>query len=198
MSVPKLHTQTFIPLFLGTSIILILLALFHSSSSALALAGKATAPATTQVTNTNTQSSASIDDDMDGIPNGVECLDFVGATPVAVVNGSFEAPDIDTTYNLTSKRWGTFPIVAVAYKSFIVPGWSTTASDSEIEIWQSNFSGVPAYMGNQFAEINANEKAALYQDVSTTPGSTMYWSFAHRGRTGKDAIRLLVAPPRGK
>ncbi len=139
----------------------------------------------------------SVDDDMDGIPNGVECLSFVGTTPVAVVNGSFEAPDIDTAYTLTSKRYGTFPLVAVAYKSFIVPGWSTTASDSEIEIWQSNFSGVPAYKGSQFAEINANEKASLYQDISTTPGSMMHWSFAHRGRTGVDTIRLLVASPNG-
>lgn len=137
------------------------------------------------------------DDDKDGIPNGVECLGFVGRMPVAVVNGSFESPDIDTTYSLTSKQWGTFPIVAVAYKASLVEGWSTTATDKEIEIWQNGFNGVPAHRGQQFAEINANQTAALYQDLTTTPGSTMFWSFAHRGRTGVDTIALLVGPING-
>jgi hypothetical protein len=137
------------------------------------------------------------DDDKDGIPNGVECLGFVGRMPVAVVNGSFESPDIDTTFNLTSKHWGTFPIVAVAYKASLVEGWSTTATDKEIEIWQNGFSGVHAHRGQQFAEINANQTAALYQDLTTTPSSTMFWSFAHRGRTGVDTIALLVGPLNG-
>lgn len=138
-----------------------------------------------------------LDDDQDGIPNGVECLGFIGRMPVAVVNGSFESPDIDATFNLTSKRWGTFPVVAVAYKASLVEGWSTTATDSEIEIWQSGFNGVSAHQGQQFAEINANQTAALYQDLTTTPGSTMYWSFAHRGRTGVDTITLKVGPRGG-
>lgn len=29
----------------------------------------------------------------------------------------------------------------------------TTATDAEIEIWQSGFGGVPAYRGEQFADI---------------------------------------------
>ncbi len=139
----------------------------------------------------------SIDDDKDGIPNGIECLGYIGKVPVAVVNGSFEAPDIDKSYSLASKRWGSPPQSAVAYKSAMVEGWSTTATDAEIEIWQSGFSGVPAYRGEQFAEINANQSAALYQDITTTPGSTMHWSFAHRGRTGTDTISLQVGPPQG-
>jgi hypothetical protein len=98
---------------------------------------------------------------------------------------------------LTSKQWGTFPIVAVAYKASLVEGWSTTATDKEIEIWQNGFNGVPAHRGQQFAEINANQTAALYQDLTTTPGSTMFWSFAHRGRTGVDTIALLVGPING-
>ena len=142
-------------------------------------------------------SSDSIDDDKDGIPNGVECLGFIGKVPVAVVNGSFEAPDIDQTYSLASKRWGSLPQTAVSYKSSMVEGWATTATDAEIEIWQNGFSGVPAYRGDQFAEINANQTASLYQDITTTPGSTMHWSFAHRGRTGTDTISLQVGPSAG-
>ena len=156
------------------------------------------AHANSSVLYTETATNADItDDDKDGIPNGVECLAFIGEVPVAVVNGSFEAPDVNKTYNLASKRFGNPPATAVAYKSFMVEGWSTTATDSEIEIWQTGFSGVPAYKGQQFAEINANQSAALYQDITTKPGSIMYWSFAHRGRSGVDTIDLLVGPPKG-
>lgn len=155
------------------------------------------AKSTSSVVAATTVAPNNHDDDKDGIPNGVECLGFVGKVPVAVVNGSFEAPDIDTTFSSTSKQWGAFPVVAVAYKASLVEGWSTTATDREIEIWQSGFNSVPAYKGQQFAEINANQSAALYQDITTTPGSTMHWSFAHRGRTGVDTIALLVGLPQG-
>lgn len=36
--------------------------------------------------------------------------------------------------------------------------------------------------GTQFAELNANESGALYQDVLTTPGATLYWQLSHRAR----------------
>lgn len=150
-----------------------------------------------QVTTETASTTDSIDDDQDGIPNGIECLGFIGNVPLAVVNGSFEAPDIDTTFASTSKQWGTFPVVAVAYKAALVEGWSTTATDAEIEIWQNGFNGVSAYKGQQFAEINANQSATLYQDITTTPGRTMRWSFAHRGRTGVDTVALLIGPPQG-
>ncbi|NDB17700.1 MAG: hypothetical protein EB027_00170, partial [Actinobacteria bacterium] len=57
-----------------------------------------------------------------------------------------------------------------------VPGWSTTASDQQIELWSSGFNGVPAAEGGQFAELNANMTSALYQDVATTPGTHVTWS----------------------
>lgn len=40
---------------------------------------------------------------------------------------------------------------------------------------------------NQSAELNADSAGALYQDVLTTPGSTMYWSLMHNGRTKNGA-----------
>lgn len=145
----------------------------------------------------NAGAANGLDSDQDGIPDGVECLGVIGSVPVAVVNGSFEAPDLDSTFSLASKHYGSPPTAAAAYRSFLVDGWLTTAKDSEIELWQKNFNGVAAYKGDQFAEINANQAAALYQDITTTPGSTMRWSFAHRGRTGVDTIELLVGPPNG-
>ena len=138
-----------------------------------------------------------IDDDRDGIPNSVECVGGTVVLPLAVVNGSFETPDIRTTLPLTSRRWGSFPKIAVAYKSFLIDGWSTTATDSEIELWRNNYEGIKAHNGKQFAEINANQSAALYQDIATSPGTAMRWSFAHRGRTGTDTIELMVGPPDG-
>lgn len=139
----------------------------------------------------------SVDDDQDGIPNSVECIGRSVTTPIAVINGSFESPDIPSTLSLTSKRWGSLPKIAVAYKSFLIDGWSTTATDSEIELWRKGFNGVKPQHGKQFAEINANQSAALYQEITTIPGVTMQWSFAHRGRTGMDTIELLVGPPDG-
>ncbi|MCB0110015.1 MAG: hypothetical protein KDE53_29035 [Caldilineaceae bacterium] len=137
------------------------------------------------------------DDDRDGIPNSVECIGKATTLPLAVINGSFELPEIQSTLALTSKQWGSYPKIAVAYKSFLIDGWSTTATDSEIELWRSGYENVRAHKGKQFAEINANQSAALYQDIATSPGSTMRWSFAHRGRTGTDTIELLVGAPDG-
>ncbi|MEA1834546.1 Ig-like domain-containing protein [Methylobacterium durans] len=73
-----------------------------------------------------------------------------------------------------------------------VPGWKTTASDHKIEIWQTGWNGVPSYEGNQFAEINATEVAALYQDFDASPGSLLSLDFAHRGRLGLDTMRVVV------
>lgn len=142
-------------------------------------------------------SDSNYDDDRDGIPNSVECTGQSTFLPLSVTNGSFETPDIRTTLSLISRQWGSYPKIAVSYKSFLVDGWSTTATDSEIELWRTNYENVKAHAGKQFAEINANQSAALYQEIATNPGSTMRWSFAHRGRTGVDTIELLIGPPGG-
>ncbi|MEQ9401949.1 MAG: hypothetical protein RIM99_00070, partial [Cyclobacteriaceae bacterium] len=80
-----------------------------------------------------------------------------------------------------------------------INGWSTTATDDRIEIWHNNntVSGSihDAFHGDQFAEINANETAALYFDLSTTPGALLSWSFAHKGRDGTDEISVNIGTP---
>lgn len=50
--------------------------------------------------------------------------------------------------------------------------------------------GVPE--GKQCAELNCEAWGALYQDVVTVPGSTLYWSFYHRGRFGTDTMQLII------
>jgi len=75
-----------------------------------------------------------------------------------------------------------------------VPGWETTATDGKIEFWVSGFQGVPAQEGRQFFELNANQVAALYQELCLEPGSTVHWSVWHRGRQGVDVAEVLIGP----
>ena len=104
-----------------------------------------------------------------------------------LVNGSFE--DINPSLPL-----GTYIIT----NQNNVPGWLTTSTDSNIEVWSNGFSSssngaVFAYEGQQFAEINATQFATLYQDVlGIASGSIVGFQFAHRGRSGVDSMRLTI------
>ena len=83
---------------------------------------------------------------------------------------------------------GTYAI----YDAALVPPWSTTDVANGIEIWGDGFNGVPAFEGANFAELNANSAGTLYQDVVSTPGSTMTWTLQHRAREGTDVMRVLI------
>jgi uncharacterized repeat protein (TIGR01451 family) len=79
-----------------------------------------------------------------------------------------------------------------------VPGWSTTTN--EIELWDSNFNGVPAYEGNVFAEMNANVNGTFFQNICLINGEPFGWTFAHRARAGGRAtqtVRFQVATSSG-
>lgn len=106
---------------------------------------------------------------------------------VALANGSFEEPVVtgveilpDSSQTQAAKR---------------VPGWLTTATDHRIELWRSGFNGVPSAHGAQFAELNANQVSTLYQDLPSTPGTTLYWRLYHRGRQGNDTMALDIGAP---
>lgn len=113
------------------------------------------------------------------------------ATPtpirVSLVNGSFEEPSVTGVQFL--------PDASQTHMPRRVPGWLTTASDHEIELWRSGFNGVPAAHGAQFAELNANEVSTLYQDLPTAPGTKLYWQLYHRGRRGPDTMALDIGAP---
>src|SRR5688500_20134262 len=89
-------------------------------------------------TNAAESAAAGVDSDQDGVPDGVECLGVIGSVPVAVVNGSFEAPDLDSTSNLVSKRYGAPPTAAAAYRAFMVDGWAATAKRGESDTRRKN------------------------------------------------------------
>lgn len=97
----------------------------------------------------------------------------------SIINGGFEQPPVPAGAN------------AIISEDQI-PGWETSASDGAMELWGTGFQGVPAFAGNQFAELNANQVATLFQPLCLVPGDTVNWSFAHRGRSGVDTIRLTI------
>ncbi|MEN8786512.1 MAG: lectin-like protein, partial [Flavobacteriales bacterium] len=100
------------------------------------------------------------DDDNDGIIDAIEC-----ASVTVLINGGF---DDGPSFNMQDQS--------------TVPGWNTTASDGQIEIWGNGFQSVPSVEGPGQAELNANVSGALYQTVSTTPGQNIIWSVYHRKR----------------
>lgn len=90
---------------------------------------------------------------------------------------------------------GELPYFSSGWKLFNedeVPGWETTATDNKIEMWTDGFLGVPAQEGRQFFELNANQVAALYQELCLEEGSTIYWSVWHRGRKGVDVAKVMI------
>ncbi|WP_318199858.1 hypothetical protein [Streptomyces sp. SCL15-4] len=106
---------------------------------------------------------------------------------VTLVNGGFEQPPV--------AGMAILPDASQTQAPTRVPGWLTTASDHMIELWRSGFNGVPSAEGSQFAELNANQVSTLYQDLPTTPGSTLYWRLYHRGRLGQDTMALDIGAP---
>ena len=109
------------------------------------------------------------DDDNDGVFDFIEC----GYPQGGLINGSFEDNPL---------YCGDYTIMSASS----IPGWNTTATDNKMEIWCDGFLGHSARDGNKFAEINANQIAALYQTIQTAPGTYMIWSVSHRGRANSN------------
>ncbi|WP_313432720.1 isopeptide-forming domain-containing fimbrial protein, partial [Siminovitchia terrae] len=121
------------------------------------------------------------------------------AAPVALINGSFEEPPFSPNDSRLTKHIGWFDAPQGA-----VPGWKTTDRSGLFEIMNKSLGDeippghpyaalkvTPAH-GQQFAELNSREAAQLYQDVDTTPGQTIYWRLAHKGRDGQDTMALKI------
>ena len=74
----------------------------------------------------------------------------------------------------------------------LIDGWSTTATDNKIEIWGDGFRGVSAADGDYFVELNGTQSASIYQEIETTPGTTLTWTISHMGRVGEDVATISV------
>ncbi|MFY0608264.1 MAG: LamG domain-containing protein, partial [Cyclobacteriaceae bacterium] len=115
------------------------------------------------------------------------------------INGSFEEPNILTATNASESFNGNR---IRQFRQSDISGWSTTESDAipEIEIFHktNTVRNHDAYEGDQWAEINADQDAALYFDLNTQPGVEMIWRFAHRARgTGNETLALFIGPSTG-
>lgn len=111
-----------------------------------------------------------------------------------IANPSFEEPNLNACPNGAGSGigYGQPP-------QDQVPGWLTSHTSITppsggncplsgtypapiIELWESNFLGVPAQNGIQFAELNAEEQARLYQEICLQAGETVSYSYYHRAR----------------
>jgi hypothetical protein len=106
---------------------------------------------------------------------------LVGACTNGFQNPGFEMGPAPGTYTITSET--------------NLPYWRTNAADKQIEMWKTGFNGVPSHGGTYFIELEANLYGSMYQDVYTTPGTMLQWSFAHRGRSGSDTAEMRIGPP---
>ena len=107
----------------------------------------------------------------------------------ALQNGGFETPNIGNTFLIRNDASFSGDSDGIR--------WLTTASDHQLEFWRSGFQSVPSGEGNQFAELNANQFAGLYQDIETVSGTVIRWSLQHRGRDGTESIRVLIGATTG-
>ncbi len=95
-------------------------------------------------------------------------------------------------------RNGSFEDINTKPDSFILTdasnlkGWKTTSPDNKIEVWKSGFNNTSASNGDYLVEINASIPSVLYQELKTTPGDIISWSFDHRGRTGVDSAEIRI------
>jgi len=74
-------------------------------------------------------------------------------------------------------------------------GWSTTATDGKVEIWEDGFEDVDAAEGDYFIELNANEVSTVYQTFDITPGAVIVWSLYHGKRDNSgdpEKIRVYI------
>lgn len=121
-----------------------------------------------------------------------------------LMNGGFETPEITKGYyNQISNGhegliWRTTGTGNYGVDKNGRPG-SKDGQDVEIVRPANNPGGAAstysvdkAYGGEQFAEINCEAYGALYQDVLTVPGTTLYWEVAHAGRAGLDQMQVII------
>ena len=141
--------------------------------------------------------------------NEVLLTEWSGAEPFILIDNSTinAEPTVTTIYYISSftKKEdvlvnGGFEINGGTGVKDIgtLTGWNTTASDNKVEVWANGFLGHASYSGAFLAELNANERSALYQDVATTPGEKLAWGFAHKARGGGiETVEFQVGPPGG-
>lgn len=114
------------------------------------------------------------------------------------LNPGFESPALTAANAAT----GCFKLLSET----LVPGWTTThpigadggtctapvgPSGPQMEMWRTNFQGVPARSGLNFVELNASASSRMYQNVCVLNNDIIAWRFSHRGR-GSTTVRDVM------
>jgi gliding motility-associated-like protein len=110
-------------------------------------------------------------------------LNLYAQCNINTVNSDFEEPLISSSGEM------------VAHDK--VSGWKTTSPDGIIEFWKNDSMDPMAYSGNQFIELNANFQGGVYQDFDSSIYKLFNFSFAHKGRAGRDEMVLKAGPAGG-
>ncbi|WP_292899244.1 DUF11 domain-containing protein [Nitratireductor sp.] len=125
---------------------------------------------------------------------GVAMITTVNVAPAeaqvqrSFLNLGFESPSINCNFAYAPDNY--------------VSGWSTTHAVADancgyprgrlIELWKSNFQGVPSRSGRQHAELNAHRPSRIYQTVCLLEGDEINWRFSHRGLSGRDVMAFSI------
>ena len=120
-------------------------------------------------------------------------------TPQAQNNGTYE-PHVPSGQNgIVWKTTGVkdgqtdhIELVSTASNKYCEKGGMTHKRAAGEYHNMDHTNAANANSGTQYAELNAESMGALYQDVLTTPGSTMYWSVDHNGREGTDKMAVVI------
>lgn len=131
------------------------------------------------------------------VSNGIEEKSSSGKTVEynkRLENGDFEqggsGQTLEGTAGLVWKTTASDDLIELAninngknYKEVQYVGGKWTKNDS-VNLGGIAFGATSTPNGTpQFAELNATQEGALYQDVLTKPGLTMNWKFSHKART---------------
>lgn len=120
-----------------------------------------------------------------------------------IINAGFEFPDASkNTYNFFPNGYPEL------YWKTTAPGTGTNNITKDVEYadvsngtqtdanYSVNHAADHASGGVQFAELNAEEIGALYQDIITAPGEDIEWKFAHarRASASGNKMYLVIGP----
>lgn len=161
----------------------------------------------------NDNGSVNVSIDRGGVTNSRSAITYTvtaskdGADPLTasfkviygqeILNPSFENPSLSSLGNNVTQR--------AVYNGYEGLYWKTTAPGTiktlglDVELWtpaygQSSSQGPAATPDGlqQYAELNAEAAGTLYQDILTTSGATLSWSFSHAGRTSATNKMYIV------
>ena len=145
-----------------------------------------------------------LDSDNDGILDTVECNTLTTQCG-SFANASIEDFDLNA---FDSSSFDSVPgIGIVIVDDTFVGSWMSNAPDKKIEIWSNSQTNktvagtstfIQAKEGDKWFELNANQLGGVYQDVCSTGGEIITWSFWHRWRNdSSEEMRLSIGPEGG-